>query len=783
MSGPGEVVITGMGLVSSLGLTRRETWQAIVTGGVGIGPLTAVESPLERQLIGGQAPPQSFDGEREVGYLRIAIDAALREAGLDEVVPYRPQRSGIVLGTTLGGMRSGGRFLRTGDHAHLRHFLAGAALRDAIVDLPLQGSTTTTCSACSSGLVSLSIACDLLLAGAQDLMLAGGYDPISEYACAGFGSLRLIADGPPMPFARSRAGMNLGEGYAVLVLERQDAALRRGAAILAHVAGRGETSDAHHLTLPHPEGDGAARAMEAAIRAAGLDASDVDMISAHATATANNDASEHTALARVFGPRLAGVPVVAFKSHLGHTLGGSGAVELVLSVTALREQTVPPTANVDLDDLEFDDIAVSASARSPSRLRTAINVSLGFGGTNAAVVVRAPGDDASRASLASQAAATGAERDPVITGVGCILPDMIDEEAFAAAVSRDHCPDARVSPPLDDAAITHLLDARRVRRMSEYARLLLAATTSALRSAGVDDVASFARDGSALLGSAHGSAAYTMEYYGEIVRSGLKHANPMLFAEGVPNIGSAQLSLMLGLRGASQTIIGSRTAGLDALGLAALRIRGGLVDRVIVGAAEERHDVVDAAYRACGLHASGTPGGAFGGGGFVTGWGSVVLVVESRESATRRAARILGTIAAVGGAHGAHADRDHWTNLAAGVLDDIDCPPAVLSSANATWIDGVELEAIRRRAVERDEPAIVSHVYGHIAETFAVMPLAGIAAVLSAGRLPAAGPKVPSTADGPVRRPGAEPLRAFGVLCCDCAGAIRAVRVLRDPKP
>jgi 3-oxoacyl-[acyl-carrier-protein] synthase II len=181
--------------------------------------------------------------------------------------------------------------------------------------------------------------------------------------------------------------MKLAEGYAVVVLERAADARRRGATPVARILGFGESADAHHLTQPHPQGDGAARAMAAALAAAGLTPGDIDLVVAHATGTPDNDAGEYAALSRVFGADLPRVPVVGFKSHLGHTLGGAGAVELILGAMALRDGVVPPCANVGPGECEFPGLNVATGAARRAPLRATLNTSLGFGGANTCMVL------------------------------------------------------------------------------------------------------------------------------------------------------------------------------------------------------------------------------------------------------------------------------------------------------------------------------------------------------------------------------------------------------------
>ena len=706
-----QIVITGAGLVTPLGLSREATWREVLRGRCGMGELSAMESPPPPGANGGQAPdlPADFAPElpRESRYLRYAIIDALRDAGALDPTRDDACRRGIVLGTTLHGMRAAGRFLRSNDPAMLKDFLAASVLRNATGDLGLTGCALTTCSACSSSLSSIALAVTLLRTGQLDLVLAGGYDTISEYVYAGFNSLRLVASGPLRPFARDRQGMKLAEGYGVIVLERAEDARRRSATALATILGYGESSDAHHLTQPHPHGEGAARAMRAALKDADLHASDIDLIAAHATGTPDNDASEFAALSNVFGDRLPCVPVVAFKAHLGHTLGGAGAVELVLSAMALRDQVVPACVNVVAEDVEYPGLNLSTGHRG--RLRATLNTSLGFGGANTCMIL-GPRTSNLRFKPGRHAPALR-DREVFITGIGVIFPGAVGNEAF-----RRRC--TNVVPLTEDAGavaeadLAPLLSARRVRRMSEYVKLSLAATVLCLRDAGVEDVTALAEPCAAILGTTHGSTNYCETYYRQIVNEGIAAANPMLFAEGVPNAAAAHLSLMLSLKGPCQTVIGSRTAGLDALRLAAARIAAGQWQRAIVGGAEEYSPLVNAAYRQWGLH---------GPGGFVAGAGAVTLLLETRsalESQHRRPrARVL---AAAGGA----ARGGGMARLARYIVRQLGDPPAILLSANGTWIDRVEVAAIPRQT------AVIPSAYGRVAECFSAMPLAGIAGIL-----------------------------------------------------
>jgi 3-oxoacyl-[acyl-carrier-protein] synthase II len=629
--GSDAIVITGMEAVTCLGLDRRSTWAAMLSGERGMREMTALEQRPEPFRTGGQAPdlPADFlpDAPREVRYLRHAALGALADANLDATA-LAPDRSAAILGTTMHGIRAAGVYFRTGNLRALATFLPSATLKLALADLNLRAMQATTCSACSSGLGSIALAATLLKRGDIDVALAGGYDPISEYAYAGFNSLRLIAAGNTAPFCIGRDGMNIAEGYGVLVLEREADARRRGARILARVIGCGESADAHHLTQPHPEGEGAARAIQAALRDAQLTEPDIHFISAHATGTPDNDIGEHAALRRVFADRLPAIPVAAFKSHLGHTLGGAGAVELVLSAMAIEHAVAPPT-HIDSAAVEFPALSLARQPR-PAAIRHTLNLSLGFGGANTAIVLQSP-------AVEAPAVLRRATRPVFITGVGVVLPTLpeVGNEAFVQHLT-DRTP---LTETITDDQLLHLINARRVRRMSDYVKLTLAATAVAVADAGISDLPGFAAGCSAILGSTHGSLRYSEDYYSQLVHEGMNAANPMLFAEGVPNAGAAHLSMMLGLKGGCQSIIGSRTAALDALRLAAARIADGSWDRAIVSAAEEVTPIIQRAYALCsaGDDRPMKPG-------------AVTFILESSDAAAARSARPRGELVAASAA-------------------------------------------------------------------------------------------------------------------------------------
>ena len=650
-----SIVITGTGFVCGLGADAETVWRNVLAGKRGIGPMPEMESPLPAGSDGGQAVDLLADYEptlpREARYLRYAIQQALKQAG---DISYDPKRRAVMLGTTLHGMRAAGRFLRTGDYDQLRDFLAGDIATRATHGLGLHGQSATTCSACSSGLGAIALAMTLLRTGAADVVIAGGYDPISEYAWAGFNALRLVSGPPLRPFTKGRVGMKVAEAYAVVVLERASDAQQRGAKAIATIAGYGESADAHHLTQPHPQGLGASTAMTRAIAEAHLTPADIGLISAHATGTPDNDSAEFAAMSQAFGDRLPVVPVVAYKGHLGHTLGGAGAGELILSALALRDGLIPPTVLDANEELEFPSLRLNRGTPQSSVFTATLNTSLGFGGANTSVVLtRSQGPMSTPAisieSLAQSPrgndlrdASAQATRQVVLTGLGIVLPGAYDLASFRDVLSGSKSFDLT----MDLAHVESILNARRTRRMSDYVKITLAAATLAARNAFGSDASSgsIPTDTAALLGTMHGSSNFAEQYYRQLITEGAGAANPSLFAEGVPNAAAAQLSLMLGLTGPCQTILGTVTAGLDALRLAMLRIASGEWNCCVVSAAEEDSALIAAAYAHCGHRADQTAG-------------AIAFILEDADTAAARGATVLATLTHAAAASGMDAIR------------------------------------------------------------------------------------------------------------------------------
>ena len=404
------IVVTGIGATSCLGGNARDTWEALLRRESGIRLLTEewVEThELPVKFAGRVKVPASEVLERiEVKRLdpsaQLAVIAA-REAWADAGSPTDPKERILVdFATGIGGLNTlldawdvmkekGARRVLPMTIPMLMPNAAAAAIS---MDLETRGGARTCVSACASGTESIANAVNHLRAGIADVVICGGTEsvihPLPIAAFAAMHALSTRNDDPAgasRPYDKDRDGFVLGEGAAVLVLETKEHAEARGAKIYAEIAGGSVTSDAHHITAPDPEGNGAARAVLDALTDAGVAPDDVNYINAHATSTPVGDIAEYTALHRVFGDRIKEIPVSATKSATGHLLGGTGALEAMFTVLSVHEKIAAPTLNLDNQD-EAIPLDVVVEPRALPDTIVAISNSFGFGGHNAVIVVK-----------------------------------------------------------------------------------------------------------------------------------------------------------------------------------------------------------------------------------------------------------------------------------------------------------------------------------------------------------------------------------------------------------
>ncbi|UCF80761.1 MAG: beta-ketoacyl-ACP synthase II [Acidobacteriota bacterium] len=406
-----RAVITGIGLLTPLGLDADTTWRALVEGRSGIGPITRFDASPYTSRIAGEIkdfdPLRYMDrkearkGDAFIQYALVASGSALRDSGLS-ITDQNRDRIGVIIGSGIGGLpmiEDQHKILLERGPDRVSPFFIPAiivnlASGQVSIKHGLRGPNSAVCTACSTGAHCIGDAAKLIERGEVDAMLAGGAEAaVSPLSVAGFASLRALSrrnDEPERasrPFDRDRDGFVIAEGAGVVVLEEREAAKARGARVYAEVAGYGMSADAYHLTAPDEDGNGAVRAMEAALRDAQITTDKVDYVNAHGTSTPQGDTVEAMAIKRVFGDHAKKLLVSSTKSMMGHALGAAGGIETSVCALALHRGTVPPTTNLDHPD-EGCDLNYVPHESVQRDIRVALNNSFGFGGTNACLLLK-----------------------------------------------------------------------------------------------------------------------------------------------------------------------------------------------------------------------------------------------------------------------------------------------------------------------------------------------------------------------------------------------------------
>ena len=406
-----RVVVTGVGLVSALGVGTEETWQNLLAGKSGAAPITHFDTtgfPVTFAAEVKGFEPLRFVEKREVKkmglFIQFAMAAsefAMEQSGL-KITPDIAERTGVYIGSGIGGFdvieREHTELMKGGPRRISPFFIPAAIVNLASGFVSIRwgakGPNSATCTACSSSAHAVGDSFKLIQRGDADIMISGGAEAaITPMGVGGFASMRALSsrnDEPEKasrPFDRDRDGFVIGEGSGILILEELGFALQRGATILGEVVGYGMSGDAFHITQPSEDADGAIRVMRNALKDAGIEPGQVDYINAHGTSTPFNDRLETKAIKAVFGERAYKIPVSSTKSMTGHLLGGAGGLEAGISTLILRNQIIPPTINYENPDPECDLDYVPNQARR-AEINCALSNSFGFGGTNAALVFK-----------------------------------------------------------------------------------------------------------------------------------------------------------------------------------------------------------------------------------------------------------------------------------------------------------------------------------------------------------------------------------------------------------
>lgn len=408
-----KVYVTGVGMITPVGVDTKSTWRSLLQGKSGIAPIVAFDTDGFATTIAGESPdfdPTTYVDRKQARRLdrfaQMAVGAtaqAMEQAGLDlQDGSVDATRVGSVIGSGIGGILTLSEqwaVLHEKGPDRVNPFLVPMMLADMApgqvsILYGAKGPNYCTVTACASGADSIGIAAAMIRKGEIDIALAGGTEaPICPIAVAGFNACMALSkrnhdpEGASRPFDAERDGFVMGEGAGVLVIESEESMLRRSATPLAELAGYGASSDAFHVTQPSPNGEGGARAMVNALAEAGMEPSDISYVNAHGTSTPMNDRLETEALKTVFGDEAYKIKISSTKSMTGHLLGAAGGVEAAISVLAVADSAIPPTINLESPDPDCD-LDYTAHHAQKGIVNAAMSNNLGFGGHNASLIFK-----------------------------------------------------------------------------------------------------------------------------------------------------------------------------------------------------------------------------------------------------------------------------------------------------------------------------------------------------------------------------------------------------------
>lgn len=727
---PRRVVVTGIGAITSQGPTARALWAGVRDCRVAIRPVLHMPMDGFRTRLGGEVVDDPGDGQpypHPDGFRDRAFDFALKAAqeavaaggvGLADVPA---ERWGIVLGTCNAGLLSGAHWYKErlqgrAPNPDLVLLVPPQALAEAIGGaFGLRGPTLSINTACAAGANAIGYAAELIRFGQADAVLAGGTDAFSDVLFAGFSSLESLSPEPAAPYSKDRQGLSLGEGSGMLVLVSEDVARKAGAPILAEVVGYGLSADGYHPTAPHPEGKGAARAIQSALAAAGVGPEQIQYVNSHGTGTPKNDPAETAATKLGLGDAVRTVVVSSTKSMIGHLLGAAGAVEGIVTAKAIADQTAPPTANFTAPDPECDlDYVPNGARRMP--IDFAISNNFAFGGANACIVLARDGaretapprPNYDRVVITGLATLTSAGNDPAVVLARLHAGESTTHVEHGMSLGRvDYDP-------------TPFLSRRDTRRMDRLGIFAVCATRLALADAGLDLTDENRERVGVIFGTGVGPMESMENFSRPLFEEGPSAANPAIFPNTVYNAAGGQVAIHVGAIGPASTVTAGHAAGASALCYGYDLVACDRADAIVCLAADTLTDTVIDAYRGLGV-LRGVEGASAG--GFALAEAGVALVLERLSVARARGARIYGELRGYG-----------ITSDAKGV-GRIDVRGRGLEQAIRIALSGSDVEpgeiraiwsgASGLRAADAAEASALRRVFGRPPTTFAPKTLFG----------------------------------------------------------
>jgi 3-oxoacyl-[acyl-carrier-protein] synthase II len=725
-------VITGLGMISAIGNNVEECWRNAMKPVSGIDHTTTVDTEncysdyaAEVRGDGWDTIDGTKDMDRVSKLCIKAVDEAMRDAKLESF--GGSERAGVIMGSCVGGVVS------------VEEYYTKEKAKKLIPQMPISaiasqaagycgagGAVMNVANACAAGTISISYAADLIRAGKADIVVAGGADSFSSVPFAGFTSLHALDANPCSPF-NHLSGITLGEGAGALIVESYEHAVKRGAKIYCEVLGSGISSDAHHITAPRPDGEGQMNAIRWAIKESGVAESNIDYVNAHGTGTAKNDEAEFLSLRTIFGGKNDHLSVSSTKAMTGHCLGAAGAVEAVLAVKALTENTVPPTLGFGDEDMPVlaersGGIDFCPNTPRKKELDTVMSNSFAFGGNNASIIFSRKSGNLRKPEKCPEICVTGLGIvTPAGSGVqkyteGCTKGEELSAADLSSAVGKEE---------YDELGLKMAF----YRKLDRFSQLQAVSGMYALKDGGCTVTDDNATDIGIIVGTSEGSLSPVCDFEMLIAEKGNANGSAFKFPNTVYNAAGGYLSICSGIKGYNVTATNGAQSGLFSVGYAMNVIRLGREKAMLATGTDENNEIIRELYTGLGL-ASDKPVQPYSGGdSFALSDGSISILLEDGETAKARGARVYAHASGFGTA---------YKNVLFGTLTGSDdaLDTAINNALDDAGMTAADISAVigfadGHKAVDTIEYNALSRVFG---DKLGKLPVISVKKALGEGR-------------------------------------------------
>lgn len=628
-------VVTGLGVVCPIGNNLQEAWDNALKGVPGSGDVTSIEvegcyTKTACEVKGYNVKKAELDLVSD--FCLTAVEEAITDSGVI-INDKNNKKTGVIVGSCTGGALTSEKVYKAlieGNKSVDRKEVFQMPISSMAVNIAhyfnIKGYISSVGNACAAGTLNIGYACDLIEQGILDIVIVCGADTLSSLVFSGFHSLHALANGACAPLSASD-GINLGEGAGAIIIESIDHAKSRNARIYCVVSSVGVSSDAHHITAPHPEGVGQRSAMRSALQLAGVSVDEVGYINTHGTGTPVNDSTEKESIRSIFGNN---VFISSTKSMTGHCLGAAGTIEAVFTIKSLYDSIVPPTINFKGDDDSGLNIVIDTAKKMG--MEYALSNSFAFGGNNASILLKQYNDD-----VIGKESFFSADKRIAITGLGVITDCVEGVDEYINKVNNFKNKSEYGSEESSSAyAIknnTYKIKSALYRKMDRLGKYLVISGIKAINDSKIDfDVIDKNRIG-CIIGTASGPVTSIATFVSGVVKSGPSHGSAFVFPNTVYNAAGGFLSICLGIKGYSATVNNGNMSGIESICYSSNVIKHGLQENMLACGNDEISDVVEKLYDIIGNKV------------YPLGEGGTAIMLEDYESACKRNATIYAEVA------------------------------------------------------------------------------------------------------------------------------------------